>query len=54
MTGQDRPEIEPQEALAARRRRNLWLALALGGFVVLVMLVTIIRLSTGTGVSERM
>lgn len=42
------------EELAARKRRNLWLGLALAGFVVLVMIVTIIRLATGTGISERM
>lgn len=42
------------EELAARKRRNLWLGLALGGFVVLVMVTTIIRLATGTGISGRM
>ncbi len=42
------------DALKARKRRNLWLGLALAGFVVLVMITTIIRLNTGTGVSERM
>lgn len=41
-------------ALKARKQRNLWLGLALAGFVALVMIVTIIRLHTGTGVSERM
>ncbi len=42
------------EALKARNRRNLWLGLALAGFVVLVMITTVIRLHTGAGVSERM
>jgi hypothetical protein len=42
------------EALKARKRRNLWLGLALAGFVVLVMAITVIRLHTGTGISERM
>jgi hypothetical protein len=42
------------EALKARKRRNLWLGLALAAFVVLVMITTVIRLHTGTGVSERM
>jgi hypothetical protein len=56
MTGAPKPELPPldAEALAARRRRNMWLGLALAGFVVLVMIVTIIRLNTGLGVSERM
>ncbi|MGA1343427.1 MAG: hypothetical protein ACO33A_10375 [Hyphomonas sp.] len=54
----ERPDpIIPQldaGALKARRRRNLWLGLALAVFVALVMIVTIIRLHSGTGVSERM
>lgn len=49
----DSPRPTPEE-IAARKRRNLWLGLALAGFVVLVMVTTIIRLSTGAGVSERM
>jgi hypothetical protein len=47
------PQLDA-EALKARKRRNLWLGLALAGFVALVMIMTIIRLHTGTGVSERM
>lgn len=47
------PQLDP-EALKARNRRNLWLGLALAAFVVLVMVSTIIRLHSGTGVSERM
>lgn len=42
------------EQIAARKRRNMWLGLTLAGFVVLVMLTTIIRLTTGEGVSVRM
>ncbi len=41
-------------AIKARTRRNLWLGLALGGFVVLVLVVTLIRLNSGVGVPERM
>lgn len=38
------------EELRARKRRNLWLAMALAGFVILVGVVTAIRLSeTGLG-----
>ncbi|MFN3313460.1 MAG: hypothetical protein ACK46Q_08335 [Hyphomonas sp.] len=42
------------EQVSARKRRNMWLGFALAGFVVLVMLTTIIRLTTGDGVSVRM
>jgi hypothetical protein len=38
------PPIEPAAA-AARRKRNLWLGLALFGFVFLVAVTTMIRLS---------
>ncbi len=49
------PQMDEQAALEkARRSRNLWLGLALGVFVILVLLVTIVRLSTGVGISERM
>lgn len=42
-------QMTPEE-LAARKRRNLWLALALFGFVVMVGAVTVVRLSqTGLG-----
>jgi hypothetical protein len=47
------PQLD-EAALKARKRRNLWLGFALAGFVVLVMLITMVRLHTGTGVSERM
>lgn len=56
----DDPTLKPDvrrmtpEELAARKKRNLWLGLALAGFVVLVMITTIIRLATGTGISGRM
>ena len=43
--------LTPEED-KARKRRNVWLAVALFGFVVLVAAVTMIRL--GTGVPERM
>lgn len=51
-----KPDVQPitPEDLAARKKRNLWLGLALGGFVILVMITTIIRLTTGTGISGRM
>lgn len=49
----DSPGLTPEQ-VAARKRRNLWLGLALAGFVVLIMIITMIRLSTGTGISERM
>lgn len=39
-------------ARKAQKRRNLWLALALLAFVVLVVMTTMIKL--GTGVPERM
>lgn len=47
------PQLDA-EALKARKRRNLWLGLALAAFVVLVMITTVIRLNAGIGVSERM
>lgn len=34
--------LTPEEQ-AARKRRNLWLALAIGGFVVLVFLITLAK-----------
>lgn len=37
------------EALAARNRRNIWLALALAGFVVLVGVITVVRLGDTDG-----
>jgi hypothetical protein len=46
----DAPHMAP-EAIAARKKRNVWLGLALFGFVVLVAVTTIIRLSN-TDLSE--
>lgn len=42
-------QLTPEE-LAARKRRNLWLALALFTFVIMVGAITVVRLSqTGLG-----
>lgn len=38
--------MTPDE-LKARKRRNLWLALAIGAFVVLVFLITLSKLQAG-------
>ncbi|MEO1029107.1 MAG: hypothetical protein AAFX02_08640 [Pseudomonadota bacterium] len=48
---QDFPEIQVQtkEELAAQKKRNLWLGLALGGFVVLIAVISAIRLIPGGG-----
>ena len=46
-------QLSPEE-LKARGRRNIWLGLALFGFVILVGAISIIRISQGIGVSERM
>lgn len=35
------------DQLRARRRRNLWIALSIGAFVVLVFLITIAKLKAG-------
>ena len=47
------PQLDA-EALKARKRRNLWLGLALAAFVVLGMVTTVMRLHTGIGLSLRM
>lgn len=54
--GHDFPETArlSVDEIKARKKRNVWLGLALLGFVVLVMVITFVRLSTGSGVSERM
>ena len=46
MTDQTPPQPQSldAEALKARKRRNLWLGLALFGFVILVGVTTVIRL----------
>jgi hypothetical protein len=46
----DAPHIAP-ESIAARKKRNVWLGLALFSFVVLVAVTTIVRLSN-TDLSE--
>jgi hypothetical protein len=38
--------LTPEEA-AARRRRNVWIALAVAAFVVLVFLITLAKLQAG-------
>jgi hypothetical protein len=48
----DAPVLLTEDARRAQKRRNLWLALALVAFVVLVAVTTILRL--GGGVPERM
>ncbi|MEM9738336.1 MAG: hypothetical protein AAF829_00570 [Pseudomonadota bacterium] len=44
-------EVRPltDEEAKARGRRNVWLALALVAFVMLVLTITIVRLSQGIG-----
>ena len=49
MTQRPVPFNESPEAAKARRRRNVAIALALVGFIVLVFLVTIIRLGANVG-----
>lgn len=45
----DPHRLSPEE-IAARKRRNLWLALALGAFVIIVGVVSAVRISqTGMG-----
>jgi len=39
--------IMTPDELAARKRRNFWIALAITGFVVLVFLVTMVRVGEG-------
>jgi len=47
----ERIQLTPEEA-AARRKRSRWIALALGGFVVLVFLLTMAKVGGGAGVPE--
>lgn len=44
-----RPEPLSPEADKARKSRNLWLALALFGFVILVGAITMVRLGESSG-----
>ncbi|HYD87280.1 MAG TPA: cytochrome C oxidase assembly protein [Vitreimonas sp.] len=39
--------IMTPEELQARKRRNLWIALAIGAFVALVFLITLTKLQEG-------
>jgi hypothetical protein len=39
--------IMTPEELNARKRRNLWIALAIGAFVVLVFFITLAKLQAG-------
>ncbi len=43
--------LTPAE-VAARKKRNGWIALALGGFVVLVFVLTMAKVGGGAGVPE--
>ncbi|MCR6646402.1 MAG: hypothetical protein NVV62_18735 [Terricaulis sp.] len=43
-------ELTPEQ-IKARRRRNLWIALSIGGFMLLVFLITLAKL--GANVIER-
>ena len=43
------PNFEDAEHAAARRGRNLVLALGLAAFVVLIFVVTLIKMSSGHG-----
>jgi hypothetical protein len=39
--------IMTPDELAARKRRNLWIALAIAAFVVLVFLITMVKVEDG-------
>lgn len=41
------PVVLTPEELAARKRRNLWIALSIAAFVVLVFLITLAKLKAG-------
>jgi len=47
-------EVRPltEEEAKARGRRNIWLALALVAFVVMVLAVTVVRLSQNAGMPD--
>lgn len=49
-TDSERPLSKAE--LAARNRRNIWLGLSLAGFVILVLVITMVRLANG--IPERM
>ncbi|MEL6568126.1 MAG: hypothetical protein AAFQ22_06885 [Pseudomonadota bacterium] len=54
MTEDNEFKVRPltEEEARARGKRNLWLALALVAFVAMVLAITIIRLSQGTGMAD--
>lgn len=39
--------ILTSEQVAARKRRNLWIALAIGGFMALVFAITLAQMNAG-------
>lgn len=39
--------IMTPEEVQARKRRNVWIALAIGAFVVLVFLITVVKVEDG-------
>jgi hypothetical protein len=41
------PVILTPEELKARKRRNLWIALSIGAFVLLVFMITVTKLQAG-------
>lgn len=47
-TKHDAPQPMTDAELAARGRRNVWLGLALAAFVVIVLAVTVVRISQGS------
>ncbi|MEO0816127.1 MAG: hypothetical protein AAFX86_02355 [Pseudomonadota bacterium] len=54
MTEDNEFKVRPltEEEANARGKRNFWLALALVAFVAMVLAITIIRLSQGTGMAD--
>jgi hypothetical protein len=41
------PVILTPEELKARKRRNVWIALSIGAFVLLVFMITVTKLQAG-------
>ena len=54
MSKPEKFELRPltEAELKARKRRNLWLALALGAFVLAVLAITMVKLSQGTAMPD--
>lgn len=46
----NQPLIMTPEELKARKRRNMWLAMSIVGFIVLVFAITMAKLLSGQGV----